>query len=218
MPQSRALRYGVASARIALALLVSLLLPSLLEHSRYLFFWAAIAISSWFGGIGPGLLTTRLAFVSAEFLLIPPIGVFQPDLESVARLPIFALVTLLINLPGWRRRRLEEQIRRQGEWFRVTLSSIGDGVIATDEDSGVVFMNGVAEELTGWSQAEAMGKSIGQVFHIVNEGTRQRVDNPVYKVLRDGVIVGLANHTVLIDRAGTERTTAAHRSVTAGAS
>lgn len=88
--------------------------------------------------------------------------------------------------------------------LRVTLSSIGDAVISTDTEGRVVFMNPVAERLTGWTQNEATGQPLETVFHIVNEETRQTVDNPVQKVLAEGVVAGLANHTLLIAKDGTE--------------
>ncbi len=103
------------------------------------------------------------------------------------------------------RQRAEEALQKQSEWLRITLSSIGDGVICTDAEGRVTFLNGVAEALTGWSRAEAMGRPLSEVFHIVNERTREPVENPALRALREGRIVGLANHTVLIARDGTER-------------
>jgi two-component system, chemotaxis family, CheB/CheR fusion protein len=103
------------------------------------------------------------------------------------------------------RRAAEFETQREREWLRTTLGSIGDAVIATDIAGKVVFMNPVAESLTGWLSAEAAGVPLEQVFAIVNEGTRLPVENPVEKALRLGIIVGLANHTVLIARDGTER-------------
>jgi len=91
------------------------------------------------------------------------------------------------------------------EWLRVTLSSIGDGVITTDSLGCVTFLNPVAQELTGWSSHAARGVDLREVFHIVNEDTRAQVENPALRALRDGVIVGLANHTILIARDGAER-------------
>ena len=88
------------------------------------------------------------------------------------------------------------------ERLRVTLASIGDAVIATDAAGRVTFMNAIAEQLTGWSSAEAEHRLLDDVFNIVNESTRQKVESPVAKVLRSGQIVGLANHTVLINRQG----------------
>ena len=103
------------------------------------------------------------------------------------------------------RRRSEEDLRRQSEWLRVTLASIGDAVISTDADGRVTFMNGVAEALTGWPAAEALGRPLQDVFHIINEHTREPADNPALRALREGAIVALANHTVLISRDGSER-------------
>jgi PAS domain S-box-containing protein len=89
--------------------------------------------------------------------------------------------------------------------LQTTLNSIGDAVIATDETARITFLNGVAQSLTGWTQAEAEGRPLHQVLSIVNEETRQPVDNPADRALREGAIVGPTNHTVLIARDGTER-------------
>lgn len=98
----------------------------------------------------------------------------------------------------------KEQLRKQAQWLRVTLASIGDGVISTDAQGRVTFMNPVAEQLTGWTQADALGLPLTEVFRIVNERTRQTVENPALRALREGEIVGLANHTILIARDGSE--------------
>ena len=104
-----------------------------------------------------------------------------------------------------RRQRAEQQARDQGELLHVTLSSIGDAVITTDTGGRVAFMNEVAERLTGWPRAEAAAVHVHQIFRIINEDSREPVDDPVAKVLAQGQIVGLANHTLLIARDGTER-------------
>jgi PAS domain S-box-containing protein len=103
------------------------------------------------------------------------------------------------------RRRAEEELRKQSEWLRVTLASIGDAVISTDADGRVSFTNGVAELLTGWSGAEALGRPLSDVFQIVNERSRQAVENPALSALRGGTVAGLANDTILIAKDGTER-------------
>jgi len=87
-------------------------------------------------------------------------------------------------------------------WWRVTLDSIGDAVIATDPDGRVVFVNPVAQALTGWTSEEAVGRPLIEIFVIVNESSRAKMDNPVTKVREMGNIVGLANHTILIARDG----------------
>jgi PAS domain S-box-containing protein len=103
------------------------------------------------------------------------------------------------------RRRAEEALRKQSEWLRLTLASIGDAVISTDAEGRVTFLNGVAESLTGWPQAEALRRPLSEVFHIVSERTRRPVENSALGAMREGAIVGLATHTVLIARDGTER-------------
>ena len=96
------------------------------------------------------------------------------------------------------------EIREREEWFRVTLTSIGDAVIATDKDGTVAFLNPVAEDLTGNSFGQSKGKNVGEIFLIFNERTDQPAENPVQNVLEKGHVVGLANHTVLKRSDGTQ--------------
>ncbi len=96
-----------------------------------------------------------------------------------------------------------QELQQQREWFQVTLSSIGDAVITTDVQGRVTFLNPVAEAMTGWTVAEALGQPLTAVFDIVNEYTQAPVDNPVARVLQTGLIVGLANHTALVAKDGT---------------
>ena len=98
----------------------------------------------------------------------------------------------------------ERAIAEQGERLRTTLASIGDAVLTTDTEGRITSLNPVAESLTGWSSAEAMGQPLETVFRIENEETRQTVKSPATRALREGTVVGLANHTVLIARDGTE--------------
>ena len=95
---------------------------------------------------------------------------------------------------------LSQALKRHG----ITLQAIGDAVISTDAEGRVDLMNPVAEALTGWSQGEAKGRALQEVFYIVNEKTRELVEDPVVKVLKEGTVVGLANHTLLIARDGRE--------------
>ncbi len=95
--------------------------------------------------------------------------------------------------------------QEQRELLRVTLSSIGDAVITTDKEIRVTFLNPVAETLTGWTQEEATGVPLERVFKIVNEETRRTVENAATRALREGVVVDLGNHTLLIAKDGTER-------------
>ena len=102
------------------------------------------------------------------------------------------------------RKRTQEALAKRETWFATTLGSIGDAVIATDMNGAVTFMNSVAQSLTGWSLEEAQGKSMDLVFDIVNKETRRQAENPVKKVFREGKVVGLADHTLLISKNGKE--------------
>jgi len=102
------------------------------------------------------------------------------------------------------RKKAEIALRQSEQRWATTLASIGDAVIATDLLGRVIFMNGVAEELTGWAFSEASMKPIKEVFSIVNEKTRVEAENPVSKVLEKGMVVGLANHTVVLRKNKTE--------------
>ncbi|WP_051273114.1 PAS domain S-box protein [Desulfotruncus alcoholivorax] len=106
------------------------------------------------------------------------------------------------------RKRAEEELFKQKEQLAVTLNSIGDAVIAVDMLGRITLINPVAENLTGWSRQEAVGRHLDEVFLIINEYTREPVASPVDKVLTNGEIVGLANHTALIARDGSERSIA----------
>ena len=112
-----------------------------------------------------------------------------------------AMIAALVEVLHAARRRAEANER----WLSAVLSSIGDAVIATDGQGRVCFTNPVARSLTGWGEEEATGKPLEDVFAIVSEDDRRPVENPVARVIREGVVVGLANHTALIARDGTER-------------
>ena len=96
-----------------------------------------------------------------------------------------------------RRKHLQEKLIESEERLRVTLLSIGDAVIATDTAGKIVFLNPIAERLTGWEKETALGRPLDDVFRIFNEDTGAAVENPLNRVLPEGVVVGLANHTIL---------------------
>jgi len=102
------------------------------------------------------------------------------------------------------RKRAEQALCAEKELAQVTLQSIGDAVITTDVQGNITKFNPIAEHLTGWIIDTAQGKPISEVFNIINEETREPADNPIQRALREGRIVGLANHTILISQEGTE--------------
>jgi PAS domain S-box-containing protein len=116
-----------------------------------------------------------------------------------------ALAVILLLVVAFVSMRHTARLHEVQNELSTTLSSIGDAVIATDAHGRIRFMNPIAEELTGWRTAEARDHGLEEVFRIVNERTRQTVESPVTRVLRERRIVGLANHTILLGRQGGER-------------
>jgi PAS domain S-box-containing protein len=147
-----------------------------------------------FMGAEQTLLTERTATLQGNIALTIWLSVILALLD----LALIALAFVFV------RRDVTNRSRAEAARLQTTLASIGDAVVATDTAGRVTFMNTVAQELTGWRQAEALGQPLETVFRIVNETTRATVENPTTKVLRDGTVVGLANHTILIGRDGTE--------------
>ncbi|MDH3345751.1 MAG: PAS domain S-box protein, partial [Kiritimatiellaceae bacterium] len=127
----------------------------------------------------------------------------KPDMSLLPRDEIGDLAGAFAKLYE-QQMRSNEDLKESQEHLAATLRSIGDGVVSCDTEARVVGLNVVAEKLTGWTTAEAKGLPVDEVFNIVNAETHKKIENPVVRALRDGAIVGLANHTVLIDRRGQE--------------
>jgi PAS domain S-box-containing protein len=119
-------------------------------------------------------------------------------------LSLLVFVLGLLERELGQRRQAQLELGKSEKLLATTLASIGDAVITTDMNGAVTFMNPVAQSLTGWNLAEAQGKSMDLVFDIVSKETRNPVENPIKKVFREGKVVGLADHTVLISRNGKE--------------
>ena len=197
-------RYGAA---IALALCAGVLTPALTDVGRAPFFTLftfAVVLSSLFGGIKPGFVTCGLSAVEIAYIAAPVLSLRVGSSDDLVRISLFLAVGCTISGFIGAAGELQYRLDVQRERLAVTLRSIGDAVIATDAGGRVTFMNAVAEQATGWTIAEAQGKLLETVFNIVNEATRATVENPVRKVIACGRIVGLANHTVLVRRDGTE--------------
>jgi PAS domain S-box-containing protein len=211
LSRSTVLRYSAALLVVAFAsLLRGALTPSLGEGVPFIVYFPCIVLAAWFGGLGPGLLATGLGGLVAWYLFIPPRFSFDlPDRTVAGQLIVFLLAGVLISLLAERLQRARQRaeasgrrMREEREQFRVTLASIGDAVIATDAEGHVTLMNQVAEALTGWALGAAAGRPLAEVCAIVHERTQQPVENPALRAIREGRIVGLANHSVLITRDG----------------
>jgi PAS domain S-box-containing protein len=146
-----------------------------------------------------------------EFRIVRPDGairIIKADSKTIRDSSGKALRMIGTNIDITQRRQAAEELAAEKERLTVTLRSIGDGVIAVDTNNKIVVINKVAEEMTGWSQPEALGRTFQEVFRIVNEQTRQPCENPVEQVLRTGQISDLANHTILLGKDGSERSIA----------
>jgi PAS domain S-box-containing protein len=339
-PRSLWAQYGVAIASVLIALTLSLVFRTFFEENPFLLFWGAIAITSWYGGLGPSLLAVVLSTLVSSYFLMPPYNAFVLNANTLVRLSLFVLLAVLMSSLQEQRRRSERALRNttaqlnailagvadgitaqqpdgklvyanvaaarivgypdpkalkaapvsevvkrfevfdergqpfplaelpgrlalQGarapqaiirfrvvatgeerwsvvkatpildddgtvqmainlfqditalkntqdalyterERLRVTLYAIGDGVITTDQEGSITFMNPIAEKLTGWVVQEAIGTPIKQVFPIVHEQTHEAAENPVERALAQGEIVRLSNHTALITRQGVQ--------------
>ncbi len=139
-----------------------------------------------------------------------PITTAINTLQQIA-LPVIVIYPLATILVGkilsdqLANDRYLKELSDSREQFRTTLFSIGDAVITTDDTGHIQLMNSVAETLTGWSFSESQGRKLSEVFNIVSEETSGPVDDPSVRVLKEGTVVGLANHTLLIAKDGTRR-------------
>jgi PAS domain S-box-containing protein len=185
----------------------------------FMFFFPAIAAAAWFGALGPGILAIILSALAANWFFSEPIHEFSlGDSLAVAVISSFVVSAgfivgaievmhrsrahLLTEIAE--RKRVETELANSRELLATTLSSIGDGMIATDAQGRVTSVNSEAERLTGWTNHEAANLPLVAVWRVVNEQTRQAVDNPVNKVLRLGSVVSTPNYTVLVARDGRE--------------
>lgn len=157
-----------------------------------------------FWGIG---IVTHLVMLASQLLIMEPgrLTIIQNIwLPVLVTFPlILAFLSVLFQAIG-RYIESERKIHATETMFRTTLQSIGDAVISTDIEGYITHMNPVAEKLTGWKLSEAFGQHLEKVFRIISEETHQPVESPFKKVISEGTVVGLANHTLLITKKGRE--------------
>ena len=177
-----------ALAMTAGAVLITLFLRPLLTPDTFLLFLPAIWLSAWFHGRTGGFTATA-ASALVLFVLFQP----APGARTVSIIFMGALLTFITA--AWRDSR---------RMLSATLSSIGDGVVATDREGRVTFLNSVAETLTGWPRNEAVGKPAEQIINLIDERTRNPVGNPVARAIGERVIVATQDQVALISRNGAE--------------
>ena len=198
--------YALGFAALGLAVLLRWLLEPLMGEALPLVtLFGAVAAATWLGGYRVAVPVTLIGYVICHYMFLPPRRGFDlSSLENQVGFVAYLLTCGLIIEFGELARVAQARATERREVFRVTLRSIGDAVITTDIHGSITYLNEVAESLTGWTLKEALGKPLESVFQIINEVTRLPVESPATRALREGVVVGLANHTVLINKAGAE--------------
>jgi len=199
------LNYAVAIISVALATALRLLLAPVLEaQAPFITYVIAVALMAWYSGLGPALVAAALGAVAAGYFFI------SYPLEVMKFLP-FLVLSVVISLISETMRRTRARAEANALAFAesrnllsTTLASIGDAVITTDEKGRVTFINPVAEKLTGWAEIEARGKLLEEVFNIVHEQTRAKIESHMIKALRSDTGVRLAANTQLIRKDGSE--------------
>jgi two-component system cell cycle sensor histidine kinase/response regulator CckA len=212
--------YGAAVlATIAATLLRMLLAPVVGTGLPFATYFVATIFVVWYGGFRPAALNILLSVAAGSYFFISPATTSplfvttRGDRIAVVGFVVVSLaVTLLLDLQrrtlgrveqeAARRRSAENAERQQRQWLETTLASIGDAVLATDDEGKIMFMNRVACELTGWTIEQARGLLLRSVFHIVNEQTGEDAENPLDTVMKGRVIVGLPDHTLLVSKDG----------------
>jgi PAS domain S-box-containing protein len=185
-------------ALTAVALLASVLLRPLVEPHFFPLFLIAVLFSAWFYGLSGGVMATVLSTAALLYFFLPqPFSFMIPSPAVGVQLLLFLATALLI---AW----VTASWRGSRGLLTATLTSIGDAVIATDRAGDITFMNSVAEALTGWRPAEAKGKPLPAVLHLIREDTREEISSLVADALREGAPVSIAERARIISKDTTE--------------
>lgn len=207
---AQSLRTQVIALGVSLAVLVGIFIVrwlagvTLADPPVVLIFVIPVIASAYIGGLWPGLFATAIIAVLVDVLVLPPKG-----LGIAARIDVLRWITLiaigaLISAMSEALHRSRRRLLVEQSLLSVTLASIGDAVITTDQRGFITFLNGIAENLTGWRSADAVGRPLTDVLKLFDIRTRQPLEDPVTKVLRTGIATGLANHALLIGKDGRE--------------
>jgi PAS domain S-box-containing protein len=185
-------------ARVALDPLWGTTLP-------YITLFPAIMLSAWLGGLGPGIVTTVITAAAAAYFWVEPArSLAMTDRGEWLGMGVFLAIGVVISALNEAWRRGAEALAESEERLRVTLGSIGDAVIATDDRERITSLNDVAVQLTGWSREDALRRPLGNVFVIIDAHSRQPVASPVTSALRSGTATNLARPTLLVAKDGRE--------------
>ena len=218
--QSMPWRYAIALLSVAAAVLLRwILIPVLHGNFPFITLYGAVAIAVWYSRWQPAAVSSLLGYLAARYLFFAPTGTEAFTVAGeIVGLVAYGLSCGMIIYFGERMHRandqhlqlfeskhtLEDTLAKEKELLATTLASIGDAVIVTDTQGHVTSINAEAERLLGWKNSEVVNRPLSDVFRIFDEHSRRPAENPVNRALREGVVVGLANHTILVSRDGKE--------------
>jgi len=183
----------------SIATLLGMLFRPYLEPNLGFLFLAGVWVCAWFHGRTGGFAATAISGLAILYFFVRPdiSASAAPSWSLLARVVVFVAISSLVT---WITASWSESRRL----FSSTLSSITDGVLATDREGRITFLNPVAETITGWPRLEARGKPAADILHLIDERTGGPVENPLARALRDRVMVTLDDHTALVSRSGAE--------------
>ena len=165
----------------------------------------AVAVTAFFADILPSAFMAVVGYALVNYFFLEPRYTFRfANVQQIGGVIAYVISCACVIAIGAAAQRYQRQVKREKDLLAVTLAGIGDGVITCDADGRVTMLNCVAEMLTGWTNAAARLVPIDEVFRIVDEKTRAKTPNPVFRAITDQRIVGLANHTLLLTRDGRE--------------
>src|SRR5579859_1304021 len=196
--QSPSLRYISALVFPAAALVVALLLHRIVDAGFFLPFVAAVFLAAWFHGLGVALAATLVCVLAVDLVFFE--SPFWPTIDSPQQagwLIAFALICALMAYLVSRR-------RATAHLLSVVLDGIAEGLVATDLRGRVCFINPAAEEITGWTRSAVMGKPASDILRLADEKTRDTLEDPLAKSLREGKVLALGSHVMLTTREGAE--------------
>jgi PAS domain S-box-containing protein len=200
-------RYAIAVLSAAAGVLLRAALNSVWgDRVPFITLFPAVMLSAWLGGFWPGIVCTAISAAAAAFMWMSPDWSWTVrDPREWLALLVFVALSAVISALNESWRRSARALATSERHLAVTLGSIGDAVLTTDNQARVTHLNAVAETLTGWTAAEALGRPLEDVFVILDEHGQPPPTNPVRRALQDGVVTGLEEVTLLRSRDGQTR-------------
>lgn len=198
------IRYLCALAATGVACLGTYFLWSFINPTVSLLFFIAVLFSAWFCGTRPAIVCCILSTLACNYLFISPMQSFSLAADDLLRLSVFMMAAVFVSSLTMARAQAEEVTKRMEKQLAVTLKSIGEAIITVDAKARVVSMNSVAQSLTGWTESEARGRNLREVFQILDHQTREPVEGVIGSVMRNNAVIALGAPVLMLTREGLE--------------